>query len=168
MGNLLSNIREFIRRDKVIKIHLRNVSAPLPQFTEMFIDDGYGDVFEIVRTVVEAGYSGTIILDHSPEIIGGTGMETAYCAGYIKGLIRAAQAVQRKERVGDLTLCLGTRCQRGTLAIKAKASRKSKKKASKSRSRSRSGSGKRSSGKVGKKASKSRSRGKKSAGKGKR
>ena len=56
----------------------------------MFIDDGYGDVFEIVRTVVESGYKGTIILDHSPEIIGGTGMETAYCAGYIKGLIRSA------------------------------------------------------------------------------
>ena len=30
MGNLLTNIKEFIKRDKVIKIHLRNVSAPLP------------------------------------------------------------------------------------------------------------------------------------------
>jgi len=90
MGNLLTNIKEFIKRDKIIKIHLRNVSAPLPSFTEMFIDDGYGDIFEIIRTIVEAGYKGTIILDHSPEIIGGVGMETAYCAGYIKGLIRSA------------------------------------------------------------------------------
>jgi mannonate dehydratase len=90
MGNLLDNIREFIKRDKVINIHFRNVSAPLPLFTETFIDNGYGDAFEIVRTIVEAGYKHTIILDHSPEIIGGVGMETAYCAGYIKGLIRAA------------------------------------------------------------------------------
>ena len=86
----------------------------------MFIDDGYGDVFEIVRTVVETGYQGTIILDHSPEIIGGTGMETAYCAGYIKGLIRSAQAIQKAKRTKDLTLCLGTKCERGTLAIKRK------------------------------------------------
>lgn len=90
MGNLLKNIKEFIKRDKIVIIHLRNVSQPLPKFTEMFIDDGYGDIFEIVRTVVEAGYKGTIILDHSPEIIGGVGMETAYCAGYIKGLIRSS------------------------------------------------------------------------------
>ena len=86
----------------------------------MFIDDGYGDIFEIIRTVVESGYKGTVILDHSPEIIGGVGMETAYCAGYIKGLIRSAQAIRNPKRVKDLTLCLGTKCKRGTLAIKAR------------------------------------------------
>jgi mannonate dehydratase len=90
MGNLLENLKEFISRDKVVIIHLRNVSSPLPEFTEMFLDEGYGDIWEIVRTVVESGYKGTIILDHSPEIVETPGMETAFCAGYIKGLIRAA------------------------------------------------------------------------------
>ena len=177
MGNLLTNIKEFIKRGKVIKIHLRNVSAPLPSFTEMFIDDGYGDVFEIVRTVVETGYQGTIILDHSPEIIGGKGMETAYCAGYIKGLIRAAQAIQKPKRTRDLTLCLGTKCVRGTLAIKKKAraarakksvskspkssKSSSKSKSGRSRSRSRSAKGKKS--KSGSKAKKGRKSAKRSA-----
>ena len=84
----------------------------------MFIDDGYGDIFEIVRTVTEAGYSNTLILDHSPSIADTPGMETAYCAGYIKALIRASQAITSKvPRTKDLTLCLGTKCERGTLAI---------------------------------------------------
>jgi len=123
MGNLLDNLKEFIRRNKVIIIHLRNVSRPLPEFTEMFIDDGYGDIFEIVRTIVETGYSGTVILDHSPEIVGGKGMETAYCSGYIKGLIRASQAIQKKHRTKDLTACL-----RRKICKKSKKIKKQKKK----------------------------------------
>jgi len=107
MGNLLTCLREFIARDKVVVIHLRNVTSPLPKFTETFIDEGYGDIFEIVRTVVEAGYSNTIILDHTPLLAGGVGLETAFCAGYIKAMIRAAQVVvANKPRAKDLTVCL--------------------------------------------------------------
>ena len=53
MGNLLKCVKSFIKRDKVVIVHLRNVTGPLPNFTETFIDEGYGDIFEIVRTIVE-------------------------------------------------------------------------------------------------------------------
>ena len=64
-------------------------------FTETFIDEGYGDIFEIIRTVVETKYSGTMILDHSPLFVGGAGLETAYALGYMKGMIRSAQALEK-------------------------------------------------------------------------
>jgi mannonate dehydratase len=98
MGNLLSCLRDYIKRDKIVIVHLRNVTAPLPNFTETFLDEGYGDIFEIVRSIVEKGYKGTIILDHTPELTGGLGLETAFCAGYIKAMIRASQAVSSKTK----------------------------------------------------------------------
>jgi len=132
MGNLLSCLRDWIKRDKVIIVHLRNVTAPLPNFTETFLDEGYGDIFEIVRSIVEKGYKGTIILDHTPELTGGLGLETAFCAGYIKAMIRASQAVSSKvKRTQDLTLCLGKKETRGTLAINAKKEKAQAKSASK-------------------------------------
>jgi len=134
MGNLLKSLRDFIKRDKIVIVHLRNVTAPLPNFTETFLDEGYGDIFEIVRSIVEKEYKGTIILDHTPELTGGLGLETAFCAGYIKAMIRGAQAVSfQKKRTQDLTLCLGKGEERGTIAINAKkakaAAKASKKKA---------------------------------------
>ena len=125
MGNLLTCLRDYIKRDKVVIVHLRNVTSPLPNFTETFLDEGYGDIFEIIRSIVEKNYKGTIILDHTPELTGGLGLETAFCAGYIKAMIRASQVVAKNgKRTDDLTLCLGTKCERATLAIKAKTSKK--------------------------------------------
>jgi mannonate dehydratase len=105
MGNLLESLRDFLKREKVVIIHLRNVTSPLPKFTETFLDDGYGDIFEIIRTVTEHKYSGTIILDHSPEFNSVKGAETAFALGYIKASIRAAQALQ-EARPTDLTAIL--------------------------------------------------------------
>ena len=106
MGNLLSVLRGFIRRGKVVNVHLRNVSDTMPDFTEVFLDEGYGDIAEIVHVLVEEAYNGTLILDHSPELSGGRGLETAYCTGYIKAMIRASQRFLKGVRTTDLTACL--------------------------------------------------------------
>jgi len=47
-------IRYFGSRKKLFKIHFRNVSAPLPHFTETMIDDGYYDMSKIMRALVES------------------------------------------------------------------------------------------------------------------
>ena len=36
-------------------IHFRNISAPLPRFTETFLDDGYGDMYRLIRSIVRSG-----------------------------------------------------------------------------------------------------------------
>ena len=56
MGNLLQCIDHFMQRDKVVIVHLRNVTNIVPSFTETFIDEGYGDVYELVRRVVKNRY----------------------------------------------------------------------------------------------------------------
>ncbi len=86
-GDVLGAIEEFARRGKLWKIHLRNVSAPLPEFTETFIDDGYGDIRAVVSALDRVGFDGLIIADHVPTMVGGDLTSWAFAIGYIKGLI---------------------------------------------------------------------------------
>jgi mannonate dehydratase len=61
-------IRYFGPRKKLFKIHFRNVSAPLPHFTETMIDDGYYDMSKIMRALVEVQFEGIVIPDHIPGL----------------------------------------------------------------------------------------------------
>jgi mannonate dehydratase len=61
-------IKYFGSRKKLFKIHFRNVSAPLPHFTETMIDDGYYDMSKIMRALVEVKFDGIMIPDHIPGV----------------------------------------------------------------------------------------------------
>ena len=61
-------IQYFGRRKKLFKIHFRNVSAPLPHFTETMIDDGYYDMSKIMRALVDVKFEGIVIPDHVPGL----------------------------------------------------------------------------------------------------
>jgi mannonate dehydratase len=61
-------IRYFGGMKKLFKIHFRNVSAPLPHFTETMIDDGYYDMSKVMRALVEVKFEGIVIPDHVPGV----------------------------------------------------------------------------------------------------
>ena len=79
--------------NKVWKIHFRNVSAPLPHFIETFMDDGYYDMSKIMRALQEVKFDGIVILDHSPELVGGGRAQTAYGFAYMRALLNRTMAV---------------------------------------------------------------------------
>ena len=89
-GDIFEGIRHFVEQKKVFIVHFRNVSAPLPQFVETFLDDGYMDMAKIMQAFADAGYSGSIILDHTPSMAPGLGkyVPYAYAMGYMKALLR--------------------------------------------------------------------------------
>ena len=78
--------------DKVWKIHFRNVSAPLPHFVETWMDNGYYDMYKIMRALVAVKFDGIVILDHSPIMAGGNYSQTAYGFAYMKALLNRAKA----------------------------------------------------------------------------
>lgn len=85
-------IRHFASQKKLFKVHFRNVSAPLPQgFVETFPDDGYVDMSQVMRALVESGYTGAVISDHLPRMVGGWRTAEAFALGYMRGLIQAAE-----------------------------------------------------------------------------
>jgi mannonate dehydratase len=84
-------IRHFGAR-KIWKIHFRNVSAPLPHFVETFMDNGYYDMWKIMKALRDVNFDGIVILDHSPTMVGGNYTQTAYGFAYMKALLNRANA----------------------------------------------------------------------------
>jgi len=70
-------IKYFGGMKKLFKIHFRNVSAPLPHFTETMIDDGYYDMSKIMRALVDVKFEGIMIPDHVPGLGSNPATETA-------------------------------------------------------------------------------------------
>ena len=88
--DLISTIRYFAANKKIAYVHFRNVSASVPKFDEVFIDEGYVNMLEALRAYHEAGFDGTLIPDHSPRVAAddawGVGM--AYALGYMKACLQ--------------------------------------------------------------------------------
>jgi len=93
-GNMLDGIRHFQEMGKIFIVHFRNVTSPLPTFTETFLDDGYMDMYQVMKTFCEVGYTGSISLDHTPRFVGdyAKGSGTAYAIGYMRALLERAEA----------------------------------------------------------------------------
>jgi len=64
----VETIKYFGSRKKLFKVHFRNVSAPLPHFTETLMDDGYYDMYEVMKALVEVNFDGIVIPDHIPGV----------------------------------------------------------------------------------------------------
>jgi mannonate dehydratase len=85
----LESIQAF-GQDKLFKVHFRNVNAPLPHFVETFVDDGYMDMYRVMRELVSVGFNGVFIADHIPKMAGGPRVGTAYTIGYMKAMLARA------------------------------------------------------------------------------
>ncbi len=90
--DVIETIRYFGKQRKLFKIHFRNVSQPLPYFVETFLDDGYMDMYSVMRALREVDFDGVIIADHIPLMGGDPRVGTAFSIGYMKALIERANA----------------------------------------------------------------------------
>lgn len=99
-GNILDDIEYFVQNKKVLSVHFRNVSSPLPNFEETLLEDGYADMYAIMKQLVRYDYDGTIHVDHVPQWdlrqtgkdTGGCDAAWAYSTGYMKALLNCAKA----------------------------------------------------------------------------
>ncbi len=93
-GDLFQAIRHFHEQGKIFIVHFRNISSPLPSFEETFLDNGYMDMYQVMKVFCEIGYGGTMILDHSPKFAPSfaAGAGTAYAIGTMRALIERAEA----------------------------------------------------------------------------
>jgi len=89
--DVFETIKYFGERNKIFKVHLRNVTQPLPHFVETFMDDGYGDIYKVLKSLKEVEFDGVIIADHIPRMVG-TKTGSAFTIGYMKGLIERVLA----------------------------------------------------------------------------
>lgn len=93
-AGVVDTIRHFAGQRKLFKVHLRNVTAALPEgFVETFLDDGYGDMLEVMRALHETGFTGVVISDHLPSMAGGRFASEGYAIGYLRALRQAVMSV---------------------------------------------------------------------------
>jgi mannonate dehydratase len=93
--DVLQAIREFGRMGKLWKIHFRNVTGPIPDFVETYVDDGYTDMKKVMRALVDVDFRGILIADHVPQMVGDRRTGWAYSIGYIKALYDMAREGRR-------------------------------------------------------------------------
>jgi len=88
--DVLDMIDYFGRRKRLFVIHFRNVDGTLPKFRETFLNDGYYDMYKIIRKLAEVGFDGVLSADHVPSTTGQGRAGEAYTIGYIQALIERA------------------------------------------------------------------------------
>jgi mannonate dehydratase len=89
----LTFIRYFGEQGKLFKVHFRNVSATMPSFYETWPDDGYYDMYQIMKALREVNNDCYMIPDHWPGTRPGQYGSLAgqtYCLGYMRALLERA------------------------------------------------------------------------------
>jgi len=90
MESVLEGIRYFGERGRIIYVHFRDVQGTVPCFNECFINEGNVDPFEVMKTLKQVGFTGFMIPDHVPAMIGDTGWGhrgRAYAIGYMTAML---------------------------------------------------------------------------------
>ena len=93
-GDIMSDIKELCADDRILCVHFRNVDSTLPVFEEVLAEDGYADMYAIMKQLVACDCNAVISIDHAFKPIegfGGMAGSFAYSTGYMKGLIAAAE-----------------------------------------------------------------------------
>ena len=86
-------IHYFGERRKIFKVHLRNVDKPLPHFVETFLDDGYMDMYQVMKVMHKVGFRGVAIPDQVPSMVGersGTAYIIAFMQAYLQRAVEEA------------------------------------------------------------------------------
>ena len=94
--DVFETVRGFAKMGKLWKIHFRNVSGPIPNFVEAYVDDGYTDMKRLMRTLVDVDFRGILIADHVPQMVGDRHTGWAYSIGYIRALYDMARDERHK------------------------------------------------------------------------
>ena len=86
--------KSHVRRVKILCVHFRNVSSQLPMFEEVLPEDGYADMYAIMKQLVACDCNAVISIDHGfkpMENFGGMPGSFCYPTGFMKGLMWAAE-----------------------------------------------------------------------------
>ena len=88
--NVLETIESFGGLKKLFVVHFRNVHQPLPYFHETFLNEGYMDMYKIMRQLRQVNFDGVLIADHWPRMLGGPRAGQIYSIAYLQALIERA------------------------------------------------------------------------------
>ncbi len=93
-GSLMEDIKHFSEQGRLLCVHFRNVSSEMPYFEETLAEDGYANMYAVMKRLVSCDSNAVISVDHAfkgYESLGGQLGSFAYPTGYMKGLLHSAE-----------------------------------------------------------------------------
>ena len=89
-------IDSYSKQNKIAYVHLRNVQGKVPNYHEVFVDEGDTDMFRVLRILHDNGFEGVIIPDHVPEMVCDAPWHAgmAHALGWMKAAITSIERGQ--------------------------------------------------------------------------
>ena len=88
-GNIYEAIEQYGNQDKIAYVHFRNVKGKVPNYQEVFVDEGDIDMIKALRVLKQTGFDGLLMPDHTPDVSCDAPWHAgmAYALGYMKAAI---------------------------------------------------------------------------------
>ena len=89
-GDIYEATDKYSKQEKIAYIHFRNVIGKVPDYKEVFVDEGDIDMIEIVRILKKNNFDGVLIPDHTPQMTcdGSWYAGMAYAMGFMKAAMK--------------------------------------------------------------------------------
>lgn len=88
-GDIYKATEHYVSQGAIAYIHFRNVQGKVPDYREVFVDEGDIDMQRILRILDDHNWDGVLIPDHTPSLTCDAPWHAgmAYALGYMRGLI---------------------------------------------------------------------------------
>jgi mannonate dehydratase len=83
--DVIGMIDYFGAQKKLFKVRVGNVDQPLPHYTGTFVDNGYVDMYKVMKALRNVNFDGVVIAENIPQMIA-TGMMRNANGAYDPGL----------------------------------------------------------------------------------
>lgn len=89
-GDIYHWTDHYAAQDKIGYVHFRNVKGKVPNYYEVFVDEGDIDMVEIIRILDRHNYEGVLIPDHTPQMSCDAPWHAgmAYAMGYMQAAMK--------------------------------------------------------------------------------
>ncbi len=93
--DLYEAVDRYSKQGKITYVHLRNVHGTVPNYHEVFVDEGDVDMFRVLRILRDNGYDGVIIPDHTPQMLCDAPWHAgmAYALGWMRASLSALEGM---------------------------------------------------------------------------
>jgi mannonate dehydratase len=92
-GDVHEATRHYAQQQALAYIHFRNVRGKVPNYKEVFIDEGDIDTLRILRILRDCSYAGVLIPDHTPSLECSAPWHAgmAFALGYLRAALQATE-----------------------------------------------------------------------------
>ncbi|MFO7321935.1 MAG: mannonate dehydratase [Chloroflexota bacterium] len=89
-GDIYEVVDHYSKQKAIGYVHFRNVRGKVPNYYEVFVDEGDVDMIRVMRILKRNGYDGVLIPDHTPQMTCDAPWHAgmAYALGYMRAIMQ--------------------------------------------------------------------------------